>query len=333
MLEWGDMPSGSTASVYLPAATADEILALADEHYDAHRLAKVDDHTLACPAGGITFIPIPRDSGPNFAGLLTVELSPGVRKGSVHELTVRQVTSAFARLPRRTSRPLDGAQRAGGDGAHAGGDDEPSEAPPAAIFMEGFSAKRPDVAWRRVLGVFKLTIPVSTKAQLLAPEERLLSILRWIQQAIPLESRWFLPFQRYVDQVGGRVVDMGGDADRVGADPNGDWNHKIKGRHEHDDDREDEHRERREDDRHREARIRVTGRIASLEYDRYGAYEAFLLDTEDGLRRFEGREAELEALVERAWRERTTVAVYAERHDPDRPLRIRLLAASAALED
>jgi hypothetical protein len=70
-----------------------------------------------------------------------------------------------------------------------------------------------------------------------------------------------------------------------------------------------------------------------MEYDRYGSYAAFVLDTEDGLRRFRGQEAQLEALAERAWRERTTVVVEAESHDPDRPLKVSLRAPSAELED
>jgi hypothetical protein len=333
MLEWGHIPSDATASIYLPAADADEILDLAGQLYDAHRLTKVDDHTLACPTGGVTFVPVPRGADPNFAGLLTVELPAGIRKGNVHEVTVRQITTALARIPRQTTHRLDTAPPALKGGA-AADDDEPADEPPATIIEKSFAGKQAEIGWRRVLGMFNLTIPVATKGELLAPEERLLSVLRWIQQAIPLESRWFLVFQRYVNQIADRVVDMGGDPDRVRADPNGDWDHKIKARGgEHDrHDRDDRH-ERGERGERGEARIRFTGKIASLEYDRYGDYEAFLLDTEDGLRRFEGREAELEALAERAWRHRITVSVYAERHDPDRPLKIVLQAASAALED
>jgi hypothetical protein len=330
MLDWGHIPAGASASIYLPAADADAILALADQRYDAHRLSRVDEHTLGCPTGGMTFMPIPRGADVNYAGLLTVELPPGIRKGDVHDVTVRQVTTGFARLPQVAVRPRDEAPPADADDATpAGDDDEPTEAPPAAIFTEGFSSKRANVVWRRVLGVFNVTIPVGTKAQLLGPEERLLSVLRWIQGAISLDSRWFLVFGRYVDQVADRVLDMGGDPDKVGADPNGDWQHTIKPRH----DRDDEHEHAEHEHGRGEERIRVVGRIASLEYDRYGGYEAFLLDTEDGLCRFEGREAELEQLAERAWRKRTTVSVYAERHDPDRPLKLVLHAPSAALED
>jgi hypothetical protein len=339
MIDWGRIPAGTSANIYLPAAAADEILALADQQYDAHRLTKVDDSTLACPSEGVTFIPLPRSSAPNFAGLLTVDLPPGIRKGDVHDVTVRQVTTALARLPERLTRGEEEAPPRVADDTSSDADGEPSEAPPALMVTKSFAGKRTDIAWRRVLGVFKVTIPVATKAELLAPEARLLSILRWIQTAIPLDSRWFLVFQRYVDQVAGRVLDMGGDPDEVSADANGDWQHKIKTRphghhghqHDQDDDQDDE-----DEGGHQtggERLVRCTGKIASLAYDRYGAYSGFLLDTEDGLRRFEGREAEMESLAERAWHERTTISVYAERHDRDRPLKIVLHAPSAALED
>lgn len=330
MIDWASVPAGATASVYLPAATADKILALADQFYDSHRLTKIDDSTLGCPSGGITYVPLPRDAAPNFAGLLTVDLPPGIRRGDTHEVTVRQITSAFVRLPEERLRPREDVRatdggvplRAARKVPTAEDDDEPVALPPAMVVAEAVGA-RPDLTWRRIMGVFKLTIPVSTKAELLAPEERLLSLLRWIQGAVRQDSRWFLVFNQYVDQIAGRVADLGGDPDRVHADPNGDWNHKIhpRGHGVHDD-----------DDR-REQRVRFTGKIASLEYDRYGDYQAFLLDTEDGPRRFEGREHEWELLVRRAWRDRVTVTLEAERHDPDRPLRISLRAPGPARED
>ena len=333
-----------------PPCDADEILALADQLYDVNLLTKVEDHTIACPAGGVTYLPVPRGSGTNFAGLLSVELPAGIRKGDVHEVTVRQVTTALSRLPDHRATKLEDDSPINAGGAPGGDEDGPSEAPAVSVFTEGFQAKRPDLSWRRVLGVFNLTIPVSTKGALLAGEERLLSLLRWIQLAIPMQSRWFLVFNRYVDEQADRVRDMGGDPDAVGADPNGDWKHVIpsggkgegKGDHGdhsghsgHSDDGDDSDADDREPDHRRagERLVRLTGKVASLEYDRYGAYEAFQLDTEDGLRRFEGREVETEELARRVWRDRTTISVYAERHDPDRPIKIVLHAASAALED
>src|SRR5439155_8331897 len=77
------------------------------------------------------------------------------------------------------------------------------------------------IEWRRVLGAFQITIPVSTKAGLLDREERLLSVLRWIAEAIPSDNRWYPVFVRYLGQVGDRVTGLGGDPDQIVASPDG----------------------------------------------------------------------------------------------------------------
>ncbi|MCL1869104.1 MAG: hypothetical protein FWF90_01680 [Promicromonosporaceae bacterium] len=232
MLEWGSIPDGTTASICLPSASADEILALADDLYDSHRLTRVDDHTVGCPSGGVTYLPVPRGADPNFAGLLTVELPAGIHKGDVHDVTVRQLTLALSRVGGREVRDLDHGVVFAGDGRPGLEDDEGEEvdAPVVLVAAEGFhEGKGALVRWRRVLGMFKVTIPVSTKEELLAPELRLLSVLRWILDATPLLSRWHPVMVRYVDQVAARVRDLGGDPDEVPADPNGDWDGSIRG--------------------------------------------------------------------------------------------------------
>ena len=78
MIEWGTVPAASEAEIYLPDAAADEILDLADQWYSTRQLTKTDDHTLCCPTGGVTYIPIPRRLGPYYAGLITIDLPPTV---------------------------------------------------------------------------------------------------------------------------------------------------------------------------------------------------------------------------------------------------------------
>jgi hypothetical protein len=243
MFEWGNIPDGTTVSVFLPSASADDILGLADDLYGTHLLTKVDDHTIGCTAGGVTYMPVPRGVDPNFAGLLTVELPAGIHDGDVHDVTVRQLTLALTRLGGREVRNLDNGVVFSGAGGPALVDQEGEEVESPTVFVaaEGFSklreiresrtsdGKESVVLWRRVLGVFKVTIPVSMKGAFLEPEERLLSVLRWILDAIPLHNRWHPVFVRYVDQISGRVRDMGGDPDTVPADPNGDWNGAIRG--------------------------------------------------------------------------------------------------------
>ncbi len=207
MIEWGNTPAGSIANIYLPEALADDILAQANEMYATHRLSKADDYTIQCFAEGVTYIPVLRKAGSNFAGLLTVDLPGTVRKGQVYNITVKQVTTAILSRSQQYYTHQDANNR----------DKE---------FETGVNGKQQSFDWRRVLGVFQLTIPVSTRQALLAGEERRLSILRWIEQAIPVSDRWYLVFKRYVQQIANRVGDMGGVPDKVIADPNGDWSKK-----------------------------------------------------------------------------------------------------------
>lgn len=283
MVEWGTVPPGSEAEVYLPAADADEILHLASQLYSSHRLSKAGANTIRCPAEGVTYMPLPRGDA-NLTALLTVSLPVGVKRGQVHEVTVRQVTTAQG--PRQRSRESDG--RAG--------------SAVEAAFTEQF------LRWRRVMGAFRLTIPVETRHEMLAPEERLLSVLRWIELTVPASDRWYLVYKRYVEQVARRVHDLGGNPDRIRPDPDGQWQ---KGGGTGDG----------------EKRLRFTGKISGTVYDRFGDFVGFKLDTEDGERTFDSHEREVERLVQRAWAERILITVVVERDSKDRPLELILRGA------
>jgi hypothetical protein len=78
------------------------------------------------------------------------------------------------------------------------------------------------IEWRRVLGSFQLSIPVERKHALLGPEERLLSVLRWIAKGIPHHNRWHPVFRRYVKQIAGRLSALGGDPNQILPSPSGD---------------------------------------------------------------------------------------------------------------
>ena len=160
-----------------------------------------------------------------------------------------------------------------------------------------------------LLGAFQITITISTKEQLLFREERLLAWLRWIQQAIPFQNRWYLVFQRYVEQIGGRVLGFGGDPTQILPSPTG----QVPGQGPGPEPGEEEEEEEREE---------FTGKIAGLIFDRFGDFEGFVLDTEDGDRKFFSREKHIEELAERAWRERLRITVWAEHDEPHRPLSI-----------
>jgi hypothetical protein len=85
------------------------------------------------------------------------------------------------------------------------------------------AAERPAFEERRILGSFQITVPVTTKENILTREERALSVLRWIQPAIPRENRWHFVFERYAAQIADRVDALGGNAAAVGASGSGNW--------------------------------------------------------------------------------------------------------------
>jgi hypothetical protein len=282
MIDWNSLPVGTTASIYLPAVLANEVIAMASRMYTAHDLGASDEHTIECAARGITYIPVPTGSGIDFAGLLSVNLPPKIRRGQVFNIVVRQVTDAFGL--RKPPNPEGKGRR---------------RAAPSAVG-------RSEIRWRRTVGAFELAIPIHAKEVLLEPEERVLSLLRWVQKAIPKQSRWFSVFERYLGYIGDRVIGLGGDPTQVPASPFGDTETKPS----------------RPEPCGPEARIHCTGKVSSLIFDRFGDFEGFLLDTEDGERKFFSRENEIEELVERAWCERLRMTVFVERDQPHRPLSI-----------
>jgi hypothetical protein len=73
----------------------------------------------------------------------------------------------------------------------------------------------------RTLGAFQMTIPVRPDPELLPEEIRKLSVMRYIQKAIPVSSRWYPIFVRYLDEIARRVTGLGGDPNTVKPSPSG----------------------------------------------------------------------------------------------------------------
>jgi hypothetical protein len=186
MIDWGNVPVGSVATLYLPGFDTNDILLLAAKKYRSHRLVRIDEHTLKFDTGGITYLPIPFADG-SFPGMLTVDLPEGIEKGQVFKIVVRQVT----------------------------GEQQP------IVMTHRLDAPRP--GWRHIVGSFQLTIPVRDKAEILPRQQRLLSNLRWIERAIPANDRWSPVFGKYVTQIADRVNALGGDSSKVAPSASGQW--------------------------------------------------------------------------------------------------------------
>jgi hypothetical protein len=300
MILWGNTPAGSTASLYLPAHHAADIITLADALYGTHELQVEDAHTVRCAASGVTFMPIPAAAIAD-AGLLTVTLPPGIQKGDLYAASVRQLTTATVEAP--PPPPPIQRGRAGGPTGSA------AAAPPVAPTS---------LAWRQTEGFFGVTMVISTKQDLLVKEERTLAWLRWIFQSIPAQNRWYLVWLRFLDQIAGRVAGFGGDPWKILPSPTGTGpglpplpgpippEHRAHG---------------------------STGKVMGIRYDRFGDFEGFLLLTEHGHERaFSSHEQAIERLAYEAWEHRQVITVFTEHHHSSVPTSIIIRRAPRTID-
>ena len=282
VIDWGNVPNGSVAQIYLPGTTSAAILAWAGKLYTTHNLKAADPQTIEVNAGGTTYIPIPKGGLINLSGLLSVQLPAGVKKSDKYEIIVRQITSDDYTTPVIQI------------GKHA------------AKALAIAAPPPPQYAWRHTLGIFKLTIPVDTKTELLETEERYYAILQFIAKSIPSTGRWFPVFERYLKQVAGRVKGFGGDpclilpsgtgalpGDMKWPEPCGDGFTKF------------------------------VGKVAGLIYDHFGDFDGFVLEEKcDHVRRFRTREYRLARVLREAWKDRATVIVLTDSRNELCPIEV-----------
>jgi Pro-kumamolisin, activation domain len=296
MIDWGNVPPGSRASIYWPQVAAADVIKLASQLYPTHQLTASDPHTLNVAASGETFIPIPTGSGKNFAGLLTVDLPQTVVAGQEFTAVVRRLTTKLA-APEAPPPP------------------PPPQAPKIEIVRRG---PTPVTNWRYVAGSFAVTIPVATAKEILPSERDVLAIFRWRLSLMSPSNRWYPVLLRYIGYIERRISGLGGNPIMIQPSPYGDPASPIPiGVHEpirvggHGEGGKEEHG--------------YTGKVEGLVYDRFGDFEGFLLETEAGeRRRFRSREAEIEELVRFAWRDRVVITVLVEHRDHHCPVSIIL---------
>jgi len=288
LIDWGNVPAGTSATIYIPEIDAAQIVALARGRGRASAIAQVDGQTITLPTGGIGYVPLPPGAVFGLTGLLTIDLPETVKKGEFYSVVVRQVTDA---APQRVQQPPE-VVIAKSRGRTA-----------AAVL-------RPPLKWRRIVGSYQITIPVRTKQVMLPAEIRLLSVLRWILQSMATDERWYPVFSRYVSLIADRVGALGGDPDRVQGSPAG-----IPG---------EEPGEPECPPVERGPVCRFEGKITGLAYDCFGDFEGFVLDFCGKEIRFIARGHEIEGLVRLAWRERIAITVVVRVADQRRPISIIL---------
>jgi len=326
LIEWGNVPAGTTATIYIPEIDAAQIVGLAGKATRRSALSQLDGQTVNVPTGGISYVPLPVGATFGLTGLLTLDLPEGVRKGESYRVVVRQLADAYARP---VKPPPDVVIRK----AHGEPSDEEAAVTAARTTEAAATATAVSVAvahprllrWRQIVGSYQITIPVQSRQVILGDEVRLLSVLRWILGRMRTDERWYPVFSRYVGIIGDRVGALGGNPDEVQGSPEG---RPDGGREE-----EEEPWEGREPGEgfgrpclppDRGPICRFDGKVTGIVYDCFGGFEGFLLDECGRETRFMVREREMEAVVTRAWRERVTVTVVVRESRPRRPISIVL---------
>jgi hypothetical protein len=145
-------------TVYMPDIEVDHVLELAGQRMDTSRLAKIDEHTLECAPGDVTFIPLPEGRIRNSPALLTIELPDGIKReqvfnGSVHQVSgfPRAILGAFqVRIP-VSNKALCSSRRSASSVLRHIAKSIPLDDPWHAVFQR-FSVRSPraSTAWWRL---------------------------------------------------------------------------------------------------------------------------------------------------------------------------------------
>jgi hypothetical protein len=302
MIDWGNTPLGSIASIYWPQVNAPQLLQLASRLYGTRQLTAADGHTIQCEVGrGITYVPIPPDTGQDFAGLLTVDLPPTVVRGEEFNIVLRRISTRRqiiifrprtesnkeydSRLEKneRASRRKVSTSRKRSHSTESGPIPTPEEPEP--------EISRVMSNWRYVVGTFQVKIPVTTEDVMLWPEENTLAIFKWRLQVMSPTNRWYPVLQRYVDYLSARVAGLGGNPDQIMPSPTG-----VPAP--------------------RPVRRDFSGKVCEVIYDCFGDLEGFVLCTcEENKHLFRTREKAIGEIALRALRDRLLLSVYADRKD------------------
>jgi hypothetical protein len=198
MISWGNLPPGTGATLYLPSVSAAKVIALVDRHFNLDALERVDDHTLRCKTGGVSYVPIPAGGLLDLPGLITLDLPPGVKSGQHFRVIARQVRDGAASPPSRVSI---------------------SATAPALVAPQG--PVRGGRAARRVLGAFQLSVHVKKAHEILPVDVSDLATLERIAATLPVDKRWHAVFTRCIEQLSQRVRGLKLAVQESGADDDG----------------------------------------------------------------------------------------------------------------
>ena len=169
LIFWGDTPVGSTAQIYWPGVSADEVVTLADWMYGVHPLRAADPHTIEVKTlKGVTFVPIPVGYGGGLCGTVQHRSAADGQNGT--GIQYRGAAREQKLRPAAPPPPPPGPKIAAHGNARGG------EHHGASTSVLAVAVAR---VWERyIVGSFQVKIPVSTAAAMRPAEETKLAILK-----------------------------------------------------------------------------------------------------------------------------------------------------------
>ncbi|HET6248265.1 MAG TPA: InlB B-repeat-containing protein [Tepidisphaeraceae bacterium] len=223
MIDWGNIPKGTVASLYWPAVSAAQVIKLIRQWGGTAKISASDAHTLNIPIEhGISYIPIPSGNGQNFAGLLTLELPLGIRTGQQFEVLIRRVSTQVGQAAPPPPPPLQsGAQaalhhrRGKSTASRTSTAAKRSLTVPTAEDADARPQQQTAPLWRKIAGSFAIRIPVSTSEAMVGPEGTTLAFMKWRLDQLSPSDRWLPVLDRYIAYCSARYNAVGGDAAQV----------------------------------------------------------------------------------------------------------------------
>ncbi len=294
MIDWGEVPAGSTARIYWPAVSSAEVIQLASWMYGVHPLTAADAHTIEVKTiKGVTYVPIPQGTGDWYAGLFTVDMPQTVTTGQEFDIVVRRigkrpvhVTAAPPPPPPPTNLQAKERQRPGGTIRMA-----PPVAPLKNTAPITVVKEKDRLAYERyIVGSFQVKIPVSTGKVMLPAEETTLAILKARLEMLPRTDRWYPVLLRYISQIAGRVDGLGGDSNAIPPSLLGYLPTPVPVLRPCEENLQE-----------------FTGKVCEVLFDCFGDFIGFVLDDCCERRTYESRERQIGELALRALKERFTV--------------------------
>ena len=91
VIDWGELPRDSLVTFYIPQLDSDEIVRAAAVRQTPANLRAIAPGTLKCKVTDVGFMPIPGPFEKTLAGLVSVQLPPGVPSGKTYRVVLRQV--------------------------------------------------------------------------------------------------------------------------------------------------------------------------------------------------------------------------------------------------